>query len=53
VILRAVLDLDEGAQMDELAALLVALMEPPPPFMVFVPPSFGRERSALDPIATT
>jgi cytochrome P450 len=39
VILRAVFGLDEGAQMDELAALLVTLMEPPPAFMVFVPPS--------------
>ena len=37
VILRAVFGLDEGAQMDALAALLVAFTEPPPALMIFVP----------------
>jgi cytochrome P450 len=40
VILRAVFGLDEGAQMDELAALLVEFMKPLPSFLVFVPPDY-------------
>ncbi len=40
VILRAVFGLDEGAQMDELAALLADFMQPPPSLMVFVPPAY-------------
>ncbi|MGZ3440025.1 MAG: cytochrome P450, partial [Polyangia bacterium] len=39
VILRAVFGLDEGAQMDELAALLVEFTRPPPSLMIFVPPA--------------
>jgi len=42
VILRAVFGLDEGAQMDELAALLVEFTKPPPSLLVFVPPSFQK-----------
>ncbi len=40
VILRAVFGLDEGAQMDELATLLVDFTRPPPSLMVFVPPAY-------------
>jgi len=40
VILRAVFGLDEGAQMDELAALLVEFTRPPPSLMIFVPPQY-------------
>lgn len=40
VILRAVFGLDEGAQMDELAALLVEFTRPPPSLMIFVPPAY-------------
>jgi cytochrome P450 len=40
VILRAVFGLDEGAQMDELAALLVEFTRPPPALMIFVPPAY-------------
>lgn len=40
VILRAVFGLDEGAQMDELAALLVEFTRPPPSLMIFVPPAW-------------
>jgi cytochrome P450 family 110 len=40
VILRAVFGLDEGAQMNELAALLVDFMRPPPSLMIFVPPAY-------------
>ena len=40
VILRAVFGLDEGAQMDELAALLVDFTRPPPSLMIFVPPAY-------------
>ncbi len=42
VILRAVFGLDEGAQMDDLAALLVELMIPPPALLVFMPPRWQR-----------
>jgi cytochrome P450 len=37
VILRAVFGLEEGAQMTDLAAKLVAFMEPPPALLVFLP----------------
>ncbi len=40
VILRAVFGLDEGAQMDELAALLVEFTQPPPSLMIFIPPAY-------------
>jgi cytochrome P450 len=40
VILRAVFGLDEGAQMDELAALLKEFTQPPPSLMIFVPPAW-------------
>ncbi|HEY2747697.1 MAG TPA: cytochrome P450 [Polyangia bacterium] len=40
VILRAVFGLDEGAQMNELAALLVEFTRPPPSLMIFVPPAY-------------
>ncbi|HEX6837216.1 MAG TPA: cytochrome P450 [Polyangia bacterium] len=40
VILRAVFGLDEGAQMDELAALLVEFTRPPPSLIIFIPPSY-------------
>jgi cytochrome P450 len=40
VILRAVFGLDEGAQMDELAALLIEFTRPPPSLMIFVPPAY-------------
>lgn len=38
VILRTVFGMKEGSEMDELAALLVAFLEPPPDLMVFLPP---------------
>ena len=40
VILRAVFGLDEGAQMEELAALLVEFTRPPPSLMLFMPPAY-------------
>jgi cytochrome P450 family 110 len=40
VILRAVFGLDEGAQMDELAALLTEFTRPVPSLMIFVPPAY-------------
>jgi cytochrome P450 len=40
VILRAVFGLDEGAQMDELAALLLDLLKPPPSLMIFIPMAY-------------
>jgi cytochrome P450 len=59
VILRAVFGLEAGARMDELRALLIALLAPPPPFMAFVPVryldfpgspyrTFVRRRDAVD-----
>jgi unspecific monooxygenase len=42
VILRAVFGLEEGAQMDALAELLVEFLTPPPPLLIFVPPMFLR-----------
>jgi cytochrome P450 len=42
VILRAVFGLDEGAQMEELAALLVEFTKPPPSLLVFVPPELFK-----------
>jgi cytochrome P450 len=40
VILRAVFGLEEGAQMDELAALLVEYTRPPPALLMFLPPGY-------------
>jgi cytochrome P450 len=42
VILRAVFGLEEGAQMDELGALLVEYTTPPPSILVFIPAKYHR-----------
>lgn len=59
VVLRAVFGLAQGAQMNELRALLVRLLEPPPAILVFLPVAyldfpgspyreFVRRRDAVD-----
>jgi len=47
VILRAVFGLDEGAHLDELAALLVEFMQPPPSVLAFVPPRWFEPLARL------
>jgi cytochrome P450 len=42
VILRAVFGLEEGAQMHALGELLARFTEPPPPWVVFLPPAWIR-----------